>query len=325
MIKKHVGIGNQAGSYQVSLADLKNGEAVIPGVTSSATECYIVSNLASGIDIGGNLESKTLIDELNKINLMVGDINNSYGDVSSVPMHGKGDVTTSPTGATVGGKKYQAKVSVILHTIASRLQIGKITGETDIEDTAINSFTVSGIYLNVTDTRIIGWGDNYLTDTNDKRTLLENKKSGSDYSPTAYSQKNASSLMEDLSTRPAVNGPRGSLIPSSGKVWAYNLFCPKVPHIVIHFGEVRYQKGSFPEATLTNQYITIRNFKYSTDGNGHYRGDPVREFKPDNVYTIDDIVFNRGHLSPTPEEETVDVFVSVTPVTWADNKIEWSE
>jgi hypothetical protein len=325
-IIKHVGIGNEAGSYQVSLTDLKSGEAVISGVTTSATECYIISNLATGIDLSGDLEGKSLADELNKIDVMAGDINNSNGDVSTVPMHGQGNVDAldaNPT--TTTGKKYQAKVSLTLQTIASRLQIGKIVGVTDIQGTAINSFTMSGIYLNVIDTRIVGWGDNYLGTNGGRRTLLENKKSVSDYTPSAYGQKNAACLMEDLSTKPAVTGPGGSLSPSPGKVWAYNLFCPRVPHIVIHFAEVKYQKGSFPEVTLTNQYITIRNFKYSKDSNGHYMGDPVTEFKPDNVYTIDEIVFNRSHLSSIPEQEAVDVFVSVTPVTWADNEIEWSE
>jgi hypothetical protein len=326
IVKKHVGVSIEAGSKQVSISDLESGEAVIDKVPGSATMCYIVANMPTGAFRNENLENTNIIEALDKINVRVGDIASATGDVSSVTIYGSGETTQVSGNTTYGNKPYQVSVVIALHTVAARLQIKGITGVGHLDGTKITSFTAKGIYLNLTDITAIGIWENYFKSGGGMRTTLENGQSVSDYTAEAYTSKGAASLMDSWDAGQPSGGttyPTITADPAGNKLWAYNVLCNKVPHILIHFSEVKLEKSSGVEQTLTNKFITLRNFKYSKEENGHVVNAPVTEFLPDNVYTLENIEFNYTHLGE-PEEKFIDALVNITPVTWKDNSIYWT-
>jgi hypothetical protein len=322
-VAKHVGIENTTGSQSVTIADLtrsSGSEAVIEDVPSDATRCYVILSPPAGIT--DNLEGTDLMARLDRHNIKIGDINNDQGDVSGVTVYGVGDVVLRADKTKGDQKPYDAEVPVAMHTVSSRLQIGALTGNQHKDGTSITSFTVEGIYINNTDIEVIGFASNYLGNE-PQRTSITNDQTISDYSAAAYASKYAAPLAETPKTTASTGNP-STLRPSLGKAWAYNVFWPMVPQIVIRFSEVTIQRNGVT-TNLGTQFITMNTFKFAKSENGHTAMQPIEQFEKDNVYTLENIEFNYKHLSNIPNPTTIDVLVTVTPVTWAHNSIVWEE
>jgi hypothetical protein len=71
--------------------------------------------------------------------------------------------------------------------------------------------------------------------------------------------------------------------------------------------------------TLYNQYLTLASYLI-----GNSAGAPLTQFRPNNVYTLNDIQFSFASLSDTPELQAVNVLVDIDMLAWADNTIVWN-
>lgn len=326
VIDKHVGVGNSAGSVQVTKADLTGGEAVIEGISGSATKCYILftdvnAQISSATGITGDLKG-TNISAVKGAVIPVSNINDATGAVANVPLYGEGDVAVS-TGQTIGGKDYDAKVTVTINSLASRLQIGKISSKvydyTDASSAAqtvtIDAFTVEGIYVN-----------NFhqdMTVGSTAGTIIDSEDDADAYATTAggvYATDGAGAKLYDALGTAASGTPLN--VAATG-VWAYNVFPTTVPHVIIKLTDVKYtDSATGTQVELPVQYLTVQSFKYAA---GHAdAGNDVTAFAANNIYTLGDIQFNYNDMTHVPYEETMAVLVEVQMMKWLDNAIEWN-
>lgn len=326
IIDKHVGVGVTVGSAQVSKADLEGGEAVINGISNAATKCYILftdvnAKISSASGITSNLEGAN-ISTVEGLTIPVGNINDASGAVTNVPLYGEGTVAAN-TGTTSGGKAYTAKVTVTINSLASRLQIGKISAKnytyTDAQSTShtvtIDQFTVEGIYVN-----------NYyptMTVGSTLGTIIHSGDDADKYSKTVgttpYTSGRSGEKLADALGTAATGNP---LSVTATGVWAYNVFpSATVPHVVIKLTGIKYSDNG-SQVDLGTQYLTVQSFKYAT---GHANaGQVVPAFTANNIYTLSDIQFSYEDLSHIPYEESMDVLVEVQMMKWINNNIIWN-
>ena len=328
-IHTHVGIGNTAGGVQVSKADLTGGEAVIEGISTNATKCYIVmtdaaAQIASSTGITGNLKGQN-INVVKAYAIEVGNINNTDGDVANVPLYGEGTVNTNDPGSTSGNKNYTATVDVEINALASRLQIGKVSakdytytdGANTTQTVSIDAFTVEGIYIN-----------NFYEEMTVGATVGTVIDGGADVTAytttgsTAYSTGGVGEKLTDQLAIAASNTPL-AVVPATKQVWAYNLFPgASIPAVVIKLSEVKFtDTANGTQTTVNNQFLTVKSFKYAI---GHANaGQDVVAFAANNIYTLSDIQFDYTDLTSVPYEETMTTLVTVDMMKWIDNTIEW--
>lgn len=330
LINTHVGIDNSAGSVQVSKADLIGGEAVIEGISTNATKCYIVmtdaaAQIGSTTGITGNLKGSN-ISVVKAYAIEVGNINNADGDVANVPLYGEGDVAAD-VDQTAGGKDYTSSVEVEINALASRLQVGKISAKVYTypvgsvnagETVTIDAFTVEGIYINnFYEEMTVGSTAGTVIDGGDDATAYTTAGS------TDYSSGGVGEKLTDQLAIPASNTPL-AVVPATKQVWAYNLFPgASVPAVVIKLSEVKFTDSTnSTQTTVTNQFLTVKSFKYAP---GHAdAGDDVAAFVANNIYTLSDIQFDYTDLTSVPYEETMTTLVTVDMMKWLDNEIVWN-
>lgn len=331
VIDRHVGVGNLAGSEQVSAADLIDSEAVIEGVSGSATACYILftdvnAQVGSSTGITGNLEG-TNISAVKAMTIPVGNINDASGAVANVPLFGEGTVDTSDAGTTDNGTDYTARVEVTINSLASRLQIGQISATThdytdnngDEHTVTIGGFTVEGIYINnFHQDMTVGSTAGTIIDGEDDATAYSNA-AGKVYATGELGEKLADILGTAATGNPFTVAPTG--------VWAYNVFPTTVPHIIIKLTDVSYTDVNTTASTSNavtgaTQFLTVQSFKY---GPGHDEaGEPVAAFAANNIYTLSGIQFSYKDMTHVPYEENMTVLVDVQMMKWLDNAIVWN-
>lgn len=330
VIDKHVGVGNSAGSFQVSKTELEDGEAVIEGISGSATSCYILftdvnAQISSTTGITGDLEG-TNISAITGAVIPVGNINDAGGAVANVPLYGTGTVAPVSPDQTTDGKDYNAYVKVDIDALASRLQIGKVSAKTytytdgngESHTVTIDAFTVEGIYVN-----------NFhqdMTIASTAGTVIDGEDDPDAYSTTAGTVYASGELAAKLYDAPGAASGSPLAVAATG-VWAYNLFPTTVPHVIIKLTGVSYtdentDAGTDNTVTGLTQFLTVSSFKY---GPAHDdAGDPVVAFLKNNIYTLSDIQFSYADMTHVPYEETMDVLVEVQMMSWIDNAIVWN-
>lgn len=104
------------------------------------------------------------------------------------------------------------------------------------------------------------------------------------------------------------------------KAWAYQV-CPSltfttgtpadVPHLILKLTEVAYVNNDLGKPI---QYVTV--MKYKDSG-----GNPVNEFKPGNVYRIENLIFTHNEATAQPYEENITVTATVSVKPWTINII----
>lgn len=325
-IDTHVGIGNGAGKVQVSLIDLNAGEAVITGVSSQATKCYIVMNDVNAkintSGITGNFTGSTIDAAFATFEIPVSNLSDASAGVVNVPLYGKGDV--NGPGGTTGGKSYDASVSVKINAMTSRVQIGKITADvynytsnSVAQTVTINEYKVEGIYIN-------NYHPSY-TFKNDGAAVVDGGKVAANYSTTGSTVYATGGSGEKLFDLPNTTTTTSVVEPTGGNYWVYNVFPGEVAHIVIKLTGIKYtDSANGTQKTIDDaRFLTLAGFKYGT---GHDdAGDDVTAFEPTNTYTLSNISFDFDDLTTVPYDETMNVLVEVEMMTWVDNPIEWKK
>lgn len=330
-INTHVGVGNTAGNVQISLSDLTTGEAVITGVSSQATKCYILMNdanakIGTATGITTSLKGMNIETAVQLLSITVNNINDATGAVANVPLYGSGDVAPA-TGTTTGLKPYTAKVKVQMNALASRFQIGKITGVTKtytdassvVHNVTIDDFTVEGIYIN-------NFQSTY-TIKNGGTSVIDGSNVPAAYSTTTGTTSYTSGgVGEKLADYVNTAASSGSVTPTLA-YWAYNVFpSTTVPHIIIKLSEVKYtDDANNVQQTVTDQFLTVSSFKYSAShSEPALQGQPVTSFLVSNVYTLGEIKFDYTHLTTVPYDTPMDVLAEVEMMSWVQNPIDWN-
>jgi hypothetical protein len=339
MIDTHVTIGKTStisGVTNFTIAELTTDKnVVVEGVSSSATKCYILSNdiaaqIGSSTGITTNLKGSNISQVLN-MQIEVNKMNNSPSTLANVPMYGVGDVDIDDPGTTtVGAKPYTATVNVLINSLASRIQIGKISakdytpsGTTDV--VKIKSFTIDGIYINntydkMTPASVVATAgveiDNGSTVTNYSKA-----GAGTDYNTTT----GTAAMLADEFTLPAavVSNVLTADQATAANFWAYNVFPKGIPHIIVKLSNITYTITSNAVEggvqTITgNQWLTIDSYKKSSDSS------VLAAFEANNIYTLGDIQFDYADLTDVPETTSLDVLVTVEMFDWIDTPLEWN-
>jgi hypothetical protein len=335
MIDTHVTIGKStpvSGVTNFTVAELTTDKnVVVEGVSSSATKCYILSNdiasqIGSATGITSNLKGRN-ISQVLKMQIAVNNMNNNPSTIANIPMYGVGDVDVDDAGTTaVGGKAYTATVEVAINSLASRIQIGKLSardytpaGSSDV--VKIKSFTVAGIYINNTYDKMTPASVVATTgvEIDNGSTVTNYSKTGT----TDYSATGTAGMLADEPARAAVyvSGVLTADQTTATKFWAYNVFPKGIPHIIVKLSNVKYTittggvEGA--ERTITgNQWLTIDS--YTKSG-----GSVLTAFEANNIYTLGDIAFNYSDLTDVPETTSLDVLVTVDMFDWLDTPLIW--
>jgi hypothetical protein len=393
LIIKHVGVGNGRGSEEFEVAEINGGEGVIRNMTTEAEKCHILANYnlhaeSTETAFDTNMEGKNISVVLNKT-MTLNDINGATGSVNNIPLYGVGDVkfedgSGNPiSGTSASGLKYGGRVDVTVGSLATRLQLGKISAKpwrqnlsgvqgnwywdaafdngdgtfgawidlnagggasSFTREITIVDFEIEGVYINFFHGKeAIDPAVSYTGDPSDGTQLHEN------YLKTTprYVPANGGYAVLDNPTSPdnAASGLPLTLMPADGdatKVWGYNLLAGTPPHIVIRFSKVVIKDsqdqvpGEDPtdpsddvleEITLDASnptfgykpyYITVKGFLDGTNA-------PVASFAVNNLYTMGDLSFDYADLTEQPEDNSLNVLVSVEMMEWVDNPIIWDK
>ena len=331
----HVGIvetaGSGPGAKQVVLSEVKNGEAVIEDVPVSVKKCYILSNdalakIGGTGGITGNLTGQN-ISAVQAMTAVVPDLNTASGDVSSVPLFGVGNIAPG-SGTTAGNKPYDASVNVQINALASRIQIKKLSGVVyDYKDASnadqtitIDEFTVEGIYIN-------NYYPSMTVNSTWPQAIVNNGQTVANYASTGSTTYASTGSGYKLSDNPALASTNKIAAPAGGKVWAYNVFptpaatVASVPHIVIKLSQVKFTDSAVTgQQTVQNQFLSIASIKKQ----GTSPAQVIDSFAANNIYTFDDIRFDYTKLSPVPETDKLDVWVTVQMMKWQNNAVDWN-
>jgi hypothetical protein len=288
LIIRHIGVGNSRGSDNFDVAEISGGEGVIRNMTTEAVKCHILANYnlhteSTETALDNNMEGKNISVVLAKT-MTLNDINDANGSVNNLPLYGVGDVVFVDSngdpisGTSASGLKYGGRVDVVVNSLATRLQLGKLTAVAwfqnlsgtqgnsyydkthengdgtfgawlDINGGAITGITrtveivdfeVEGIYINFFHGKeALDPSVSYTGEPSNGLQLHEN------YLKTTprYVPANGGYAVLDNFAAPdnAASGTPLALLPDADaptKVWAYNLLAGTPPHIVIRFSKV---------------------------------------------------------------------------------------
>lgn len=332
LIFKHIGIGNNAGSQQVSKAQLLSG-VVIDGVATVADICIIVLNdveaqLGGVGGVTGDLTGGNAYEDFLSKEVSVDVLNDPSGGVGNALILGGERVEILETPSAANGVEYMGVVEVEMAAEAGRFQIAKITagsynyvdGSGNPQVITIEAFTLDAIYLNsfFVYSEVLGG----------PHTLIDRGKEVDNYLPTAdiYKAGDIGERLNDQVNRAAAGNPL-TVYPTDPynykKRWAYNLFSGDVtPHFIIKLSDIKYKDSADDiERTYASRFLTVKGFTY---GLGHPKvGQAVMGVGTSAIYSLNDLQFNYSHLTAIPYEDTIEATVTVTIMNWSENEIIW--
>jgi hypothetical protein len=277
---------------QVSLDDLSNSGVVIQNVPASSSRVYVFCTLPEDLFEG----SETNISSCLETMLNVADVASTGSGVDNVPLFGNAPIVAKSSG---NADEFEANVEIA--PVAGRVELAKLTAVSEIL-----SFKVTGVYVNDYFDEI-----NFVP-ANGNRV---NNQSELDKYVAGESGYTADGILYD-ELDGASDGTVFELDDS--KVFAYNLLPrssveenPYFPHLVIKIEDVILADGNGTEYNNGTDpwFITITSV---LDANTQQ---PV-EFEAGNVYSIDNLPFERGDLSPVPEPGNKKVEVTVSVKQW---------
>ncbi|MCD7930468.1 MAG: hypothetical protein LUH15_03415 [Tannerellaceae bacterium] len=297
LVTKIVEISGTASSSDdntVALSDLQGAGVTIGNVPDNSTQVILVScaptsNLSTAL---AGLSASTPVDVLNKVTANTADMGAADGTAKNVALYGKGtiDTTNDP-----------AEVEIKVYAMASRIEIGKITGTGDIE-----SFEVVGIYMN-----------NFYQKASIDGTT------GSDL--IYYSQDNqfeegkgvftTNGILFDAYSTPLVAYPSKVVEPVSGDVWNYFLLPAtanaQAPHIIVVLENVKLKNASDPSSPIVltgQQYLSVKGLKLANN--------TEVVLQKGYVYHINNLSFSEENVDDEPEVEPFSVEVTVDLQDW---------
>lgn len=279
----------------------------------SVVSVYVVANVPSG-----TLPATAPGTSLTDINGKVQNISEQQtANAASVVLANTGK--TVKTGFTQGDNasngNAQFTVAVELTPIVSRIQIKKVSVDTD---KTITSFTLAGIYIdNFYQKMTIGGAftgitDNDIVKATDKTTFAA---SNALYSTTnLYDEDKTDGLVQDpfVATKPQVYGYQ--FFPTK-KTNATDL--SKVPYIILKLTNVKKSDTATRDISeKETYYIAVKAYK-TTDATPA----TITEFLPGQIYTIANIPVSEKNIVTDPTKSLINVTVNVTVAKWTDKAL----
>ena len=304
----------------------------ITGIPTSAVKLYFLANVKTteGTSYpeveGSTSETRIRIDAL-------------QGDAVYAPMSGLSDLFLETT-------INNFTTTVEIKPIVSRIEIGQVTCEnaaTNPSTSDLEYYKLSGIFINHTRTNVLVSGAPYTTESpidiqnqaiwSDPGANWEAYFAGNENFPyytggtfAVPSNWEANTFVNyctpsntGLSFYPDVtNGSTTTAPPTVDPIkntWAYQV-CPTnivndLPHIILKLTDIKYVNNPLAP---TIEYVTVKKYKDSNNVE-------LTEFKPGNVYRIDNLVFTHNQTTPKPYEENITVTATVTVIPWVVNLI----
>ncbi len=297
---------DRVGSVEVTIKDITEPGAgkgaVIDNVPASAVKVHIISNYknSSGKTFNANLENVKIDDILTEAVSIVTINSNDF------PLYGAGGITDAS--GSEDGKSYTKQAALEVKAQVSRLQIGKIS-VADSGPIRIRNFTVEGIFINRVHM------DMELNGTGRTPFKLDSSTKPDDF----FAQGDFGAYIGDAKYVNRSSASAEVLPGTKGEVWYFNLFPTAVPHIIIKLSDAEYiDIDNNTQRMQSAQFITLGNFKFAD-------GSEVKEFLPNNIYHIDNIVFDYNDLTDKAEQMISNTLVRVTMMPWTANDIVWNK
>lgn len=289
IIVKHYSLSDEATSdSNINLDELKDG-TTISNIPATAEAVYIAGNTAD-LPTSGN------ISEVQASVLSV----TTQADIEDVNLYGTGNLTAPVT----EGDPYTANVMV--NPTVARIELENITGSGIITGFTVDGIFVDNYYSQATVAGAVN-GD-YLIFNGENATAFED---GS----TQYPQSLSPAIYDWIERASTDN----VVAPATeGDVWGYNLFASAagstVPRIVIRLSGITTNNEN---VTFSDpQFVTIRGFKSG--------GTSLSGILAGNVYNIGAGTLNIDEtiITPEPNEDPIDVEVSIELATWTLNSVD---
>lgn len=287
--------------YEVkNISSLKTTGETITGVPGNAYKVYAVANNGV-VTLDGNLAAVKTLDDLAKISVL---IDKQDDAVNSVNVVGQGLIVA-------GTQSGVATAHIDATPAAAKIEIGKIALKTTGAKIPLTGFKLQGIYINNTFSKV-GAYKSSLDAANAVAYDSTNFKTAP-YATTGKYLSDAINATNDATEFAA----------TKGKVWAYyiapvtaadSLTLPKInnnkrtsaPEVILEIKDAKVANGVF----AAQAYVNITRFKDQS-------GNPILDFLPGYVYTIDSIEFDGSHLSnQATVSTTTDLVVTMSVRPW---------
>lgn len=286
---------------EVTVKELEDG-VVISEIPANTKNVYLYGNLGSSISgIGTAAHKGGSLANVEALTWTLANIQNGTNTVADVPVYGKGIVLPGATKP----ERLESKFNVA--PIGCRLQIGEIS----CTDDRVAELKLAGIYINSfyhsMDANFTFKAD-YQVDYGIDKTKYP--AGGYTSYPTMSDILAANPDLKVQSATPA----------TTGNFWAYNFFPTSMPHIVLHFADLK----TTSQETATNKYATVAKYSISSTGG---TGNEFVTAAAGNVYTLNiDISDYEKQLADLPESgSTVMGYVEIKIINWQGNTLypEW--
>jgi hypothetical protein len=265
-------------------------------VSANADEVYIIGNLPSGV-LSTAPTVGTTIASVIATSITIA----SQADETAVTLYGKAGITQ--------GESNTATATVALNAIDSRIEIAKIS----YSGTHLTGWKVDGIFLDryYPTMGLGGTADASLF----TQTVADNSAADLKYTNNVSPYLTAAAgVLYDWNDDPiaAANSPL-AVTPEESKVWAYNVLTPASnsaannPRIIIRLSALTAADGGAYDGET--RYLTVKKFLDSSTG-------AEVTFTQGKVYKIADLSFADDNFAPVPNQSSVTVAVTVTPMKW---------
>lgn len=294
-------VNSNPGDNEVTVPELETG-VVIDEIPANTKNVYLYGNLGSSIPgISSAARKGGSLADVEALTWTLADIQNATNDVAKVPVYGKGIVlpgTTKP-------ERLESKFNVA--PIGCRLQIGEIS----CTDDRVTELKLAGIYIN---SFYHSMDANFMFKAD---YLVDNGIDKSKYPAGGYT--NYPTMSDILASNPDLK-VKPATTPTTGNYWAYNFLPTSMPHIVLHFTDLK----TTGQETATSKYATVA--KYSISPNGG-TGNEFVTAAAGNVYTLNiDISDYEKQLADLPESGSMVMgYVEIKIINWQGNTLypEW--
>lgn len=306
LVTKYVEIvASNATGDQVTVAELTSGKQ-IDNVPDNSTQIFLLSNIPAGVTVPTAVS--TPVETLKAVQLNASSMGKADGTVDNVALYGYGTIAPNAS----GDPEDPQEATVTVHAVASRIEIGKITGDDKVDD-----FSVAGIYIN-------HYYEKVSVDGTTGAGLINNQSDGGKYvngSAGGYDFANGI-LHDDFDVSPysgALAATSLEVKPTGTNVWSYQVLPAttdnEIPHIIIVLEDVVIDGV----ALSGKQYLTIRGFK-----NANVELD---EIVKGYVYKLADVKFTQDNITDQPEvgDFKVDVTLSLTLWKAVDLTVDWDK
>lgn len=288
MILKHYTLTvNASSETNINFSDIQDG-TTIENLPGSVSNVHVIGNYTgSPLVTSGNIALVT-----NKLLTVASQYN-----IENVNLYGTNTVVAV---GPLQPNRYTCSIN--LQPTVARVELTDITASG-----VITSFKVDGIFIDNYYSRATINSTLSIADLQDNGTISSNFSGGSTVYPT-----NLTPAIYDYYT-PSLESASNVVALAYEDVWRYNLFATTtgsdIPRIIIRLSEIK----TTPESNVSisgTRFLTIRGFK---SGNSSLTG-----IKSGEIYNIGAgaLVFDESNLAITPNEDKIEVEVTIALAKW---------